>query len=335
MKRPAPAETKILICVRHRFTLWRTPPELAAQVRERWPEMNVVHLPSYDRMNEELPDTDIFVGYSLHPEQFLQARKLRWIHATAAGVAQLMYPELRASNVLVTKASGVHSIPMGEHILGTLVALARHFPAAVRYQLERRWAQQEIWDSPRRPRELVGQVLLIVGFGAAGRALAQRAKPLGMRIWAVTRSGIADPALAERVFPATQLDRALPEADFVVLAAPETPETHHLIGDEQLAAMKRTAFLVNMARGSLVDEAALIETLERRAIAGAALDVTKEEPLPPDSRLWSLENVFLTPHIGAVSESLWDRQAQLLLENLDRWFSGRELLNRVDLKRGY
>ena len=335
MKRPAPAETKILICVWHRFTLWRTPPELAVPVRERWPEMNVVHLPSYERMNEELPDTDIFVGYSLRPEQFLQAHRLRWIHSTAAGVAQLMYPELRASNVLVTKASGVHSIPMGEHILGTLVAVARQFPAAVRYQLARRWAQQEIWDSLLRPRELVGQVLLVVGFGATGRALAQRAKPLGMKIWAVTRSGNADPALADRVFPATQLDRALPEADFVVLAAPETPETYHLIGAQQLAAMKRTAFLVNMARGSLVDEAALIEALEQRAIAGAALDVAEEEPLPPESRLWSLENVFLTPHISAVSESLWDRQAQLLLENLDRWFSGCDLLNRVDLKRGY
>ena len=325
----------MLICVWHRFTLWRTPPELAARVRERWPEMNVVHLPSYDRMNDDLPDTDIFVGYSLRPEQFLQARKLRWIHSTAAGVAQLMYPELRASNVVVTNASGVHSIPMAEHILGTLVAVARHFPAAVRYQLEHRWAQQEIWDSPLRPRELVGQVLLVVGFGAVGRALAQRVKPLGMKIWAVTRSGKADPTLAERVFPAAQLDHALPEADFVVLAAPETPETHHLMGVRQLAAMKPTAFLVNMARGSLVDEAALVEALERHAIAGAALDVAEQEPLPPESRLWSLENVFITPHISAVSEALWDRQAQLLLENLDRWFSGRELLNCVDFKRGY
>ena len=152
---------------------------------------------------------------------------------------------------------------------------------------------------------------------------------------ALQRGGKADPTLAERVFPAAQLDHALPEADFVVLAAPETPETHHLMGARQLAAMKPTAFLVNMARGSLVDEAALVEALERHAIAGAALDVAEQEPLPPESRLWSLENVFITPHISAVSEALWDRQAQLLLENLDRWFSGRELLNCVDFKRGY
>ncbi len=324
-----------MICVGHQFTLWRPPAELAVEVRRRWPEMKVVHLPNYDHIADELPDTDIFVGYSLRPEQFAQARKLRWLHSTAAGVSQLMYPELCRSKVVVTNARGVHSTPMAEHVLGTLVALARDFPAAVRYQLERRWAQQEIWDSPARPRELAGQVLLIVGFGAIGGELARRVKPLGMRVWAVTRSGQAAPQLAERVLPAARLEEALPEADFVVLAAPETPETHHLIGARQLQAMKPTAFLINVARGSLVDEAALVAALERRAIAGAALDVTEQEPLPPESRLWSLENVFITPHISAASELLWARQTKLLLENLERWFSGRELLNQVDLERGY
>jgi phosphoglycerate dehydrogenase-like enzyme len=335
MSRPAPAETKLLICVWHRFTLWRPPAELAAHVRQHWPGMHVVHLDTYDHMDEELPDTDIFVGYSLRPEQFARARKLKWIHSTAAGVAQLMYPELRSSGVLVTNASGVHAIAMAEHILGTLIALARHFPDAVRYQQERRWAQQEIWDKPLRPRELLGQLLLIVGFGAIGRELARRVQPLGMKIWAVTRSGKGEAGLAERILPAAELDAALPEADFVVLVAPETPETRHLISARQLAAMKPTAFLVNVARGSLVDEAALVEALGRRAIAGAALDVAEREPLPRESALWTLDNVFITPHISAASEFLWDRQTALLLENLERWFSGRELLNVVDLKRGY
>ena len=131
------------------------------------------------------------------------------------------------------------------------------------------------------------------------------------------------------------LDEVLHEADYVVLAAPETPETRHLIGAKQLQQLKPTAFLINVARGSLVDEAALVETLRRRAIAGAALDVTEREPLPPDSPLWTLDNVFITPHISAVSEYLWDRQTELLLDNLDRWFTGRELRNRVDLNRGY
>ncbi len=335
MSRPAPGDTKLLVCVWHRFTLWRPPAEVAAQVRRRWPEMKVVHLPDYDRLDDELPDTDIFVGYSLRSEQFIRARKLKWIHSTAAGVGQLMYPELRASSVVVTNASGVHAVPMAEHILGLLIALARRFPAAVRYQSERRWAQQEIWDHPLRPRELAGQTLLVVGFGAIGRELARRAKPLGMKIWAVTRSGKADAELAERILPASRLDEALAEADFVVLAAPETPETYHLIGARQLQAMKPTAYLVNVARGSLVDEAALAKALGCGSIAGAALDVTEQEPLPAESPLWRMENVFITPHISAASELLWDRQTELLLENLERWFSGRELRNLVDFKRGY
>jgi phosphoglycerate dehydrogenase-like enzyme len=156
-----------------------------------------------------------------------------------------------------------------------------------------------------------------------------------MRNLAVTRSGKGDPSLAEQYLPAEQLDNVLHEADYVILAAPETPETHHMIGAKQLAAMKPTAVLINVARGTLVDEAALIDCLEKRAIAGAALDVTEREPLPPDSPLWTLPNVFLTPHISSVSEYLWDGQTELLLDNLERWFSGRLLRNVVDLARGY
>jgi phosphoglycerate dehydrogenase-like enzyme len=297
--------------------------------------MKVVHLPTYDHLAGEVADTDIFVGWSLRPEQFKLAKKLKWIHSTAAGVGQLMYPELRQSGVTVTNASGIHTVAMAEHVLGYLVALARRFPDALRYQRQRKWAQQEIWDAQLRPRELHGQVLLIVGFGAIGHELARRVRPLGMQIWAVTRSGKGDSNLADRILPASRLDEVLHEADYVVLAAPETPETYHLIGQKQLQQMKPTAFLINVARGSLIDEAALVETLERRAIAGAALDVAEQEPLPPEHALWSLDNVLITPHISAVSEYLWDRQTELLLDNLDRWFSGGELRNRVDLKRGY
>ena len=335
MNRPPPADTKLLLCVWHPFTLWRPPANVAAQIRRRWPEMNVVHLPTYDHIEDELPDTDILVGFSLRPNQFSLARKLKWIHATAAGVGQLMFPALRSSGVIVTNARGIHSIPMAEHILGMLIALARHFPAALRYQLQRHWAQQEIWDLPLRPRELHGQVLLLIGFGAIGREIARRVRSLGMKIWTVTRTGQADPSLADRAFSASHLDEALSQADFVVLAAPETPETHHLLDARRLALLKPTSFLINVARGTLIDEPALVAALQRRSFAGAALDVAEDEPLPPDSPLWSLDNVFITPHISAVSEFLWDRQTELLLENLDRWFSGRELLNQVDLTRGY
>jgi D-2-hydroxyacid dehydrogenase (NADP+) len=335
MTRTKPAETKLVICVWHRFTLWNPPPEMAALIRESWPGMRGLHLPNYEGLDAELPDTDIFVGFSLRPEQFSRARRLRWLHSTAAGVGQLMYPELRKSGIEVTNASGVHTIPMAEHILGMLVAMARRFPDCFRYQERARWAQQELWDLPVRPRELHGQTLLLIGFGAVGRAVAKVVRPLGMRIWAVTRSGEGDHGLADKIVPAARLQEALTDADFVILAAPETPETRRMMGSAEFARMKSSAYFMNVSRGALVDEPALINTLERHAIAGAALDVASQEPLPPDSPLWKLENVFITPHMSAVSDQLWTRQTDLLLTNLERWFSGEELINRVDLERGY
>ena len=335
MTRTSPAETKLLICVWHAFALWNPPPEMPERIRVRWPEMRVIHLPHYDHIAEELPDTNIFVGFSLRPEQFALARKLKWLHSTAAGVGQLMYPELRKSGIEVTNASGVHRIPMAEHIVGTLIALARRFPDCFRYQQQSRWAQQELWNAPVRPRELRGQILLFIGFGAIGREVAKIIRPLGIRVWAVTRSGRAEEGLAEQVFPASKLHEVLPQADFVVLAAPETPETRKMIGARELALMKGSAHFLNVSRGALVDEPALISALEQRKIAGAALDVASQEPLPPESPLWRLDNAFITPHMSAVSEHLWERQTDLLMENLERWFAEGELLNRVDLNRGY
>jgi len=335
MKPPPPAETKLVISSYHRFTLWRSPPEMAAAVRQRWPEMRVLDLPHYDRITPELPDTDIFVGLLLRPEQLRLAARLKWMHTTSAGVGQLMYPEFRSSGIILTNASGVHAPNMAEHIAGMVVVMARDFPGAMRYQAQKKWAQQEIWDGPARPRELAGCLALIVGFGAVGRAVAERLRAFGMRIWAVTRSGKADASLAERVFPAAELDAALPSADYVILAAPETPETHHLIGARQFAAMKPRAILVNVARGALLDQAALVTALETRQIGGAALDVASPEPLPPESPLWSLENVFITPHTSGISERIWQRETELLMDNLERWFRGEPLRNQVDVARGY
>jgi phosphoglycerate dehydrogenase-like enzyme len=335
MNHPAPADTKLILYASHPFTPWRPPVELAERIRRRWPQMQVMHLISDNELREEIVDTDIFVGIDLRPEHFPLARRLKWVHSTAAGVSQLTYPELRDSGVLVTNASGVHAIPMAEHVVGMMIALAHDFPEAMRAQLRRTWAQQEMWDGPARPGELANRVAVMVGFGAVGRAVAELLRPFHMTVWAVTRSGRTDPSLAARVFSATELESALAGADFVVLAAPQTPETHHLIDRRQLAAMKPTAFLINVARGWLVDETALVAALERRAIAGAGLDVTSEEPLPPESPLWSIENVLITPHTSGVSDRLWEREGDLLLDNLERWFNGKPLRNRVDLARGY
>ncbi len=335
MNRTKPAETKLVICVWHPFTEWQPKPLMAEAIRKRWPEMTVVHLPDYDKLPEELPDTDIFVGYSLRAKQLKYAKKLKWIHSTAAGVAQLMYPELRDSGILVTNPSGVFSVPMAEHTMGLLLALARNFPDSVRQQDRAHWSQQELWDKPQHLAEVNGQVLLIVGYGSIGRELAKRAKAFEMRVWGVTRSGQGDGAHVERIFPAAKLHEALPEADYVVVSAPETAETKHLIGAAEIAKVKHGARLINVARGSLLDEKALICALESGALGGAAIDVAETEPLPADSPLWKAPNLFITPHTSALSDRLWQRQAALLVELLERWFDGREMFNRVNLERGY
>ena len=333
--RSAPRQTKLVICVVHAFSEWRPAPAFAQSIRERWPELHLVELTSYDALPPHLPDMDILVSPSLRPEQLARAVRLKWIHCTAAGVSQLMHPELRASGVTVTNAGGIFSVPMAEHSIGLLLALARNFPDSVRYQDQTTWAQQSLWDKPQHLAELNGRLLLIVGFGSIGRELARRAKAFDMRVWGVTRSGRGDATCAERILPAAQLHQALPHADYVVIAAPETPATRHIIGAEQLALMKHGARLINIARGSLLDETALCAALSSGKLAGAALDVTDKEPLPPASPLWKTPNLFLTPHTSAVSDRLWQRETELFLRLLEEWFSGKDLSNRVDLARGY
>jgi len=335
MTRSKPAETKLVICVWHPFSEWRPKLVLVESIRERHPEMRVLHLPNYDTLPQELPDANIFVGYSLRAEQLIHARELKCIHSTAAGVAQLMYPELRQSGITVTNASGIFSVPMAEHTMGLILAMARNFPDSVRYQDQSKWSVQDLWDKPQHLTEINGSGLLIVGYGSIGRELARRAKAFDMRVWGVTRSGKGDSTHAEEILPVSQLNEALPHADYVVISAPETSETKHLIGAGQIARMKRGARLINVARGSLLDETALMSALESGALGGAALDVTTTEPLPAQSPLWRAPNLFITPHTSAISERLWLRETELFLKLLDEWFGGKQLSNRVDFSRGY
>ena len=335
MNRTKPSETKLVICVWHPFAFWRPQPVMPETLQARWPEMRVVHLPNYDVLPPELPDTDIFVGYSLRADQLQHAKKLKWIHSTAAGVAQLAYPELRESGILVTNPRGVFSVPMAEHAMGLLISMARNFPDSVRFQDKLTWGQQQLWDKPQQLTELNGKILLIVGYGSIGEELAKRAQAFGMRVRGVTRSGTGETSFTEKILPASDLRQVLPEADYVVLAAPETAETKHLIGTKEIARMKRGARLINIGRGSLLDELALITALESGQLAGAALDVASVEPLPDSSPLWKVPNLFITPHTSAVSDRLWQRETALLVELLELWFGGREMKNVVDLFRGY
>jgi phosphoglycerate dehydrogenase-like enzyme len=334
--RTEPANTKLVIGVWHSFfSEWNAKPVMAYTLRQRWPRMNVVHVSNVERLPAELADADIFVGSVLRPAQFAAAKKLKWVHSTSAGVGQLMYPELRNSGVVVTNASGIFSVPMAEHTIGLILALARNFPDTVRQQEKAIWSQQDLWDKPQHLAEVDGTLLLIVGYGSIGREVAKRAQALGMRVWGVTRSGKGDATHADKIVPASELHNVLPHADYLLLCAPETAETNALIGPQQLAQMKRTARLINVGRGSLVDESALISALEKGTLAGAALDVAQTEPLPPTSPLWHAPNLFITPHTSALSDRLWPRETAMLVDLLERWFHGRELFNRVDFARGY
>jgi phosphoglycerate dehydrogenase-like enzyme len=205
----------------------------------------------------------------------------------------------------------------------------------LRQQEKAIWSQQDLWDKPQHLAEVNGTLLLIVGYGSIGREVAKRAKALGMRVWGVTRSGKGDATHAEKIVASAELHSVLPYADYVLLCAPETAETNSLIGTEQLALMKRSARLINVGRGSLVDEAALISALKSGALGGAAVDVAQTEPLPATSPLWRAPNLFITPHTSALSDRLWPRETVMLVDLLERWFDGRELFNRVDFAHGY
>ncbi len=330
-----PADTKLIVCVWHPFPQWRADEMMPAAIRKRWPEMRVVHLPDFDRLPEELPDTDIFVGASLRPDQFAFAKKLKWIHSTAAGVNQLMYPALKNSGVLVTNPSGLFSPGMAEHLIGMMVLLARNFMDSVRYQDKHIWAQNEVSSIPGEITELSGELMLIVGYGSIGREVARRANCFDMRIWGMTRSGKGDASLVDKILPISDLDAALPHADWVVLAAPDTPDTQKLFSAERFARMKPGARLINMGRGTILDEDAFVAALNSGDIRGAAIDVATTEPIPPDSPLWTAKNLFITPHTAGVSDRLWRRETEILMELLERWFDNQEMFNVVDVSAGY
>jgi phosphoglycerate dehydrogenase-like enzyme len=328
-------EMKVLIVHHHRFELWHAPPWLRDRLRSAFPDFQFLQLETYDRVPQEIADTDVFIGWSLRPEQFVAAKKLRWIHSPAAAVHQLMYPELIASDVVVTNSSNVHGPVVAEHAIAVLLALAKRFPQAMEYQREKKWAQTLLWNERPRPRELSGANVVVVGVGGIGSAFIRHAKHFGMHVIAVREDVKKGRGEADEVVSVTELEQVLPRADYVLLSTPVTPATTGMINESRLNKMKPDAYLINVGRGPLVDEAALCNALQTGRIAGAALDVFVDEPLPADSPLWSLKNLLITPHTAAVTERLWDRHYELIVENLVRLMAGNPLLNRVDTRRGY
>jgi phosphoglycerate dehydrogenase-like enzyme len=326
---------KVLIVHYHRFELWHAPAWLRDRLQQAFPDFTFVQFDNYDRVAQEIANTDVFIGWSLRPEQFLQAKKLKWIHSPAAAVHQLMYPELMASDVIVTNSSGVHGPVVAEHAIGLVLALAKRLPQAMQYQAEHKWAQDLLWHERPRPREIAGATVLVVGVGGIGSEFIRLARALGMKVIAVREDLSKGSAGADYLHSSSEIDSLLPQADFVLLCTPVTPVTTGIMNAERLKRMKPDAYLINVARGPLIDEPALIDALKSRQIADAALDVFTEKPLPADSPLWSVDNLLITPHSAAVTEKLWERHYELIVKNMNRFLAGKPLLNLVDKSRGY
>lgn len=326
---------KLLIAVRTELELYRLPEWLPHKLQECFPELNVVALDGYDATDDELPDAEVFVGWSLPAKKLALASKLKWMHSLMTGVAQLCYSEMVASPVVLTNAATVHAPVVAEHAWALIMAMSRRIPSGVRAQDRREWAAAAIEQETPRLFELGGLTMCVVGLGAIGSEVARRARAFGMRVIAVKRRPERGREDGNEVVGPDRLLDALTQADVVVLAAPSTPETRHLIGERELAAMKPAALLVNVARGTLIDEAALVLALEERRIGGAALDVTETEPLPAESPLWRAPNVLITPHLASATERLWNRHYELLDENVRRYLAGQSLLNVVDKAAGY
>ncbi|HXE90628.1 MAG TPA: D-2-hydroxyacid dehydrogenase [Terriglobales bacterium] len=326
---------KVVIALSHPFELWNAPAWLAERLGRDFPKVSFRDLGGYEGLDREIVDAEVLFGWSLRPQQLAAARTLRWVHSPAAAVHQLIFPEMIASAVVLTNAREVHGPVVAEHAIALVLALAKRLPSAMRCQQRHVWGQQEMWQERPRPREVQDATLGLIGLGSIGREVAKRARALGMRVVAVREHPQKGSDGADAVHGPAETDRMLAQADYVVIAAPITSATQFLFDAERLAHMKPDACLINVSRGQLVDEAALADALRRKKIAGAALDVFSVEPLPPESPLWELDNLLITPHTAAVTEKLWERHYALMRENLRRYLAGEALLGMVDKLKGY
>jgi phosphoglycerate dehydrogenase-like enzyme len=252
-------------------------------------------------------------------DRAIEGSALGWVHSVSAGVEHLPLSRMAERGILLTSSAGAYASAMTEYAVAAMIMLARRLPSWLAAQADGRWLEGDAFAAST----LRGKQLGIVGYGAVGRELATAARALGMRVWATKRSPLflsGEPL--DRLLPADGLHDLLVASDVVVLCASLNRTTHHLIGREQLASMKPTATLVNVARGGLIDEDALVAALHAGTLAGAMLDVTAQEPLPPDDPLWSTPNLFITPHISGNAPESWDRQVGFFLRNLELYLAG-------------
>jgi phosphoglycerate dehydrogenase-like enzyme len=341
---------RLVVDLRARASAWALPPNGAVRLRDAappgWEIVFVNALTSSDgdggaapseEVRAAVAETEAYFGYGMARTLFTSAPQLRWIHSASAGVGGLLFSEVRTSGVIVTNSAGVHAVPMAEYMLGGILYLLKSFDIAIEHQRAGIWDKNVFAGPASTVRELRDCRVLIVGAGGIGSALATRLTMLGSRCTGVRRHperGVPDGF--ERVVGPDEWYELLPEADVLVVAAPATSETKSIITGEVLDRLPPGAIVVNVARGSLLDERALAERLDSGKLRGAVLDVFKEEPLPSSSPFWGLSRVLLTPHVSAVSpHDFWERELALFVDNWHRYVEGREMKNVVNKEAGY
>lgn len=329
---------------------WTLTPDAEARLRREAPPGWDIHfvraetssdgdgpLGSSDEVMRTIPDADAYLGFGIPRPLFLAGKRLRWVHSAAAGVGNALYPEMQASDVVLTNSAGVHAIPIAEYIVAGVLYLFRGFDIAVDQQRRSEWNKQPFAGERSPLREVAGARVVIIGAGGIGSEAAVRLAGLGARCVGVRRRpSLGKPVGFDRVIGFSEVDAELPDADVVVLAAPLTDETRGFLSATRLDRLSQRTIVINIARGALIDESALIERLRDGRLRGAVLDVFQEEPLASDSPLWQLRNVLITPHVSPVSPGrFWMRELDLFLDNWQRLVRGEPLRNVVDKRAGY
>jgi phosphoglycerate dehydrogenase-like enzyme len=300
-------------------------------IREISPVIDLRVYPSIEQAQESFADAEVLITYGedLTPEIVKEMKRLKWVQVFSAGIDKMPLQQLEEQHVLVTNARGIHRIPLAEHVLGMMLAYAHRFH--VFFDLQR----THTWDRSVRLEELYGKTVGIIGVGAIGSAIAEKAKAFQMRTMGVNTTGKSVPFVDE-TYPVQEMDKVLAESDYVVVIVALTPETEGLIGEREFKQMKKSAIFINVSRGAVVDESALIRALKEEWIGGAALDVFVEEPLPPEHPLWSLPNCVITPHMSGRSPKYMERAQEIFRYNLNVYLNGTgEMINVIDPKKGY
>lgn len=319
-----------------RHPLWCMPEADATRIREALPDdWEVIRVrEEADGSGDGVPrrspallaalkDAEVYCGFGVPRELFAASDRVRWVHSGAAGVGGSLHRELLESDVVFTNSAGTHGIPMAEHALAMMFHFARGLDHVEAARRRRRWERDPLAGAASPVRELTDATVGIVGYGGIGREVGRRARGLGMKVWALRRRPEgAGPREVDRMLGPEGLKELLSVSDYVVLTVPHTPDTDRLIGAAELAEMKRDAVLINVARGSIVDEDALVEALESGAIRGAGLDVFDEEPLPLNHALRRLENTVITPHMGYVTRDTYEVFYGQAVEDIQAFLRG-------------